>query len=500
MSTLDAPKSGPARRLTEYLDWRANPVLVRDLRLYMRGRTLLLGYAITLAILILTGVAYTVAMQWEYGGGRGLLSMPTYLLSVICGALVPNLVGERFRNELSGRAIELTLASGLQPARLVRGKLFGAWLLSVMAVSLAMPLYACAYLLGGVSPWTLAGLAGGTLFVGLLMPLPHLYLATSGKRSGVFRLIDAVATIGSVVAMMLYAPLLVEAFESSDDEFRVAYGVVVVAAVLLFGFLYTVTVSRLRGEAGDREVRPRRCLAVATVLGFIAAMATTHVCKTLGFMFKTMQWDEMAAIAALCAAFPFAWGIYVLSHGNASRPRLFPETGGRLRRWLGSAGPDSLASFFVVASLVLLAAGFLPASFVDHKGIEPFEFFPRVLAPLNAIALGLVVYQAAWRRLQRSVPGFGLLANVILIVNLVLALPGYFFVTIMARILPAPYDAVHYVLPVGLLMGRYEDRHMPETGIMVGMATFAVLILLLLPSVWRAWRDAARPQRGGDEA
>ncbi|MCD8141631.1 MAG: hypothetical protein LUE17_18005 [Planctomycetaceae bacterium] len=306
MSTLETVNCGLAHRLTRYLDWRANPVLVRDLRLYMRGRALLLGYALTLAILVLTGIASTVAMQWEYGGGRGLLTMPTYLLAVICGALVPNLVGERFRGELSGRAIELTLASGLEPARLVRGKLFGAWLLSLLAVSLAMPLYATAYLLGGVSPCTLAGLTGGILFAGLIMPIPHLYLATSGKRSGVFRLIDALASIGSVAAMLLYAPLLLEALESSDDEYRILYGVAVMAAILVFGFLHTVTVSRLRGEAGDREVRPRRSLAVAALVGFIAAMATVYVCRAQGLMFKTMLWDEMAAVAALCAAYPFA--------------------------------------------------------------------------------------------------------------------------------------------------------------------------------------------------
>ncbi|MCD8141632.1 MAG: hypothetical protein LUE17_18010 [Planctomycetaceae bacterium] len=123
---------------------------------------------------------------------------------------------------------------------------------------------------------------------------------------------------------------------------------------------------------------------------------------------------------------------------------------------------------------------------------------PRVLAPLTAIAYGLVVYQVIVRRMQRGVPGFGLLANVILIVNLVLALPGYFFLTIITRVLPVPYDAVYYILPVGLLWGRYQDRYELENPALVGLAVFAGLVLLLLPSLWRAWRDAGRAKRGGD--
>ncbi|MCD8349781.1 MAG: hypothetical protein LUC93_04130 [Planctomycetaceae bacterium] len=497
MSTVDTPNHGLLRRLTRSLDWRANPVLVRDLRLYMRGRTLLLGYALTLAILVLTGVAYTVAMQWEYGGGRGLLSMPTYLLAVICGALIPNLVGERFRGELSGRAIELTLASGLPPARLVRGKLFGAWLLSLMAVSLAMPIYTTAYLLGGVSPWTMAGLAGGILIAGIVMPIPQLYLATSGKRTGLFRLVDSIASIGALVAMLLYAPLLLEALESSDDEYRVFFGVSVAAAILVFGFLYSVTVSRLRAEAEDREVRPRRCLAVAAVLGFLAALATMHVCKIWDMSFKYIDLDEMMVIAALCVAYPFAWGIYVISHGNAAQPRLLPSSGSRMRRWLGATGSDSLTAFFIVISIVLITAGY-SGSFLMGWYNDGLEYAPQLLAPLIAIAYGLVVYQVAVRRFQRGIPAFGLLANVIIIVNLILAVPGYFFLVILTRMLPYHYDSIYYLLPIGLLMSQTKDRYDPDAAVWVGMAVFVVLILFLLPSVWRAWRKAGRPKRGSD--
>lgn len=486
--------TGWFRRALRRIDWKINPVLLRDLRLYARGRAPLASYFIMLTVLVMSGIAYAVAARWEGGDGRALLTVPAFLLAVVCGALIPNMVGERFRGELSSRATELALASALSPERLVRGKLLGAWTLCLLAVSLAMPVLATAYLLGGVGSWSVPGLAAGILYAGAVMPLAQLYLATAGRRTGVMRVVDAAVFIGNVVAMLLYAPLLLQLVDSSDPEYRVLLFCLIAASLLIGWFLYKVTVSRLRSETEEREAPPRRTLALASLIGWILAVAVAVVCRRWGVAFPRISTAETAALASLCVAFPFAWGVYILSHGNAERPRLASSSGWRLRRWLGKAGPDSLTAFFWFGTLLLLAAGFTLA-FTTFEGEKYLSLF---LAPINAVAFGLAAYQCVVKRVQKDVPGFNRLSSVIFVVNLVLAIPGYFLVNLLNLVTRDSYGGLSGLLPVGLLFEGGGFRSFERA--LTGLATLAVLLLLLTPSVWRAWRDAGRKERAHDES
>lgn len=480
------------QRALRRIDWKANPVLLRDLRLYMRGRVLLAAYFLVLAVLVLSGIVYAVGAHFNDGNGRALLTVPTFLLAVICGAFVPNLVGERFRVELSSRATELALASALPPERLVRGKLLGAWLLSLLCVSVAMPVLATAYMLGGISPYAIVVLGAGVLYAAAVMPTVQLYLATAGRRSGMMRIVDALAFVGNIVAMLLYAPLLLEIVDSGESEMYLVLASLVIASFLIAQFLYKVTISRLRGEAEARELAPRRALTVAAVLGWGSAFGIMALTRAWSMGVRFDYW-EMAALASMCAAYPFAWGIYILSHGNAEKPRLASVRGGLLGRWLGTAGPDSLIALYWLGSILLMGVGYA-GLFSPFSGSDILNFFCPTLAPLLAVGYGLIAYQFAVRPFQKDTPGFNRLSGVIFVVNLVLAIPGYFLVRLISLSRSDDFEWVNGLFPIGLFTSasRYDAYEMGGAGLIA----LAIVLLLLTPAVWRAWRAGWRKGNG----
>lgn len=493
MTTEAETREAPSwrRRALDYIDRAANPVLLRDLRLYMRGRMMIASYFLTLAILVLAAIAYAMAARWGGMDGSRLLFVPTYLLAVICGALVPNLVGERFRSELSSRATELALVSPLTPARLVRGKLIGAWCMSLLVVSASMPVLATAYLLGGVGPMDILGLAGGVLLAGAVMPLPQMYLATGARQKGSGRILFGLLFAGNIVLMLSYAALLQQAFSAQvygrRHLFYVLYALIV-AALLIAQFLYFVTVNRLRGEAENRDAAPRLSLAAAVVLG----VALAYGMRFLPDADIGEGPLEMLCIAAFPASLAFAWGMFVVSHGNGSQQRLLRESGrmGPFGRAFLQPGPASLTAFFLVAAAFLAGLGSCGLLDPDRLGSTAHRFADMTLSPLLFVAYGLAAYFYCVRPFLRAAPPPTLLPNVILITNIALAVVAVFAMVILGPFEDeiAIYPYLLGITPTGLFTAA-SSSSMAGEAVSTGLFTLSLLGLLLLPAALRRRPD-----------
>lgn len=505
MTTVE-PEPAPSfwKRVFEYLDRKANPVLLRDLRLYMRGKMMITAYFLTLAILVLAAIAYAMAARWGGMDGGRLLYIPTYLLAIICGALVPNLVGERFRSELSSRATELALVSPLTPARLVRGKLMGAWAMSLLVVSASMPVLATAYLLGGVNPYDILGTVAGILLAGAAMPLPQLYLATGVRQKGSGRILFGLLFAGNIVLMLGYASLLYYTFSSYSyysarrHSFYTLYAVAV-AGVLVAQFLYFVTVSRLRGEAENRDAAPRLSLAAAALLGAAGAVAMFLMPDVTTGLLGGVDWEEMLGVAAFPVSLAFCWGVFVLSNGNAAKPRTLRDEGrgGLLRRAFLMPGPGSLAAYFVLISafILLLGRGGFDGSLSSGYDRDRLRMFCLTMSPIMFIAYGLVVYRFLVRPFLRARPGPTMLPNVILITNIALAIAAVFVMVILG---PFEDDLTFYPYLLGLtptgLFTAASSRDMMEGAAAAGFIVLVVLFLLLILA-----GSGRRPERWSQE-
>ena len=484
------------------LDGSANPVLLRDLRLYGRGRGMIGAYFLTLAILVVAGVTYALAARWGGMDGGKLLYIPTILISLIVGALVPNLVGDRFRGELSSRASELALASPLTAGRMVRGKIYGAWILTGVIVSTAAPIFATAYLLGGVTLLDILGIAAGVVLAGLVMPMPQLYLATKAWRSGGGRILSGLVFVGNIAVMYGYASLLYYTFADDPSEF---YGSILslaalAAAGILYGqFLYFVTVSRLRPAAVDRELWPRLSLAFGAVAGGAAAYGVARALSKSSFFMRGADDADFIALAAMIVAFAFCFGMELLSHDNGAEPlRVVDEKRSLVARALFSTGLGSLSLYFIFCGVAVIACGIVPVAMHGDWYSDSMPFISALLSSFVAYGSGLAVYSWIIRPFFGKKGGPTALPTAVAVVNLVIALLAVF-----AMVLASELDDDAVAKPfvygsnfLGLLLSSFERPYRIQPVVMVGVAAVVLLFLVQIPVIIKSRRRGD----GNDEA
>ncbi|MCC8180705.1 MAG: hypothetical protein LIP23_07335, partial [Planctomycetes bacterium] len=275
-SQQDPEPNSVWRRLLDYVDWKINPVLLRDLRMYAKGKKLPIAYMVVLASLVLMAIGHAVGAHAERESGQPLLYTLVMVLCLACGAFIPNLVFERFRSELANRATELALMSPLTPARLVFGKLSASWCMVLLMLSVSAPMLATAYLLGGVNLLTIIGIVTGVFIVSAAMPTVQLFMATQRRGRGMSRIVASIVFIGQFIAMISFSATLYAVFVDSKTGLRWRIGTVasvLIFAVLVGQYLYCLTVSRLRSVSEDRDAVPRLSLAAAALLGAGCAVA-----------------------------------------------------------------------------------------------------------------------------------------------------------------------------------------------------------------------------------
>ncbi len=509
--TTDTMEPAPARdtrwrRLLEHLDWKINPVLLRDLRLYTRGKLLLSGYFLTVAALVMMTILYALVAGTKGGDGRSLLGVLITLLAVVVGALVPNLVFERFRAEFANRATELALMSPLTPARLVRGKLMGAWSVSLIVISAASPMLATAYLLGGVNLLDLLCMAGAILLAALVMPTPQLLMATQRQARSMSRIVASMVFVVQLIAMFYFAWVVVEFFGEGRDYRRgfefMTLAAIVVGGTLAAQFLYFATVSRLRSVAEYRDAAPRLSLSFAALIGGVAAVllfdyADSRMRLGLGLF-------EAIAISACFVAYTFSLGFLIVSHTVPVPP---PERADRRRglvsRLFLQPGIQSLAAFFAVNAVVILLA--LQAMVIaDYLEIWTLDEEWRIvfagMAPLMAMAMGLNLHYYIVLPFTKDKRSPNLIPLTILLGNIVFILLGVFAIILTG--FQDDQSLLHYIAaasnPAGLLYATTLSRsQLPVVGMWADVFML-VQFVLLIPVMFGAGLRRRLSGKGGD--
>ena len=492
---LETPGPTPSlfRGALDYLDRKINPVLLRDLRLYMRGRLMLGAYFLTLIALVLVAVLYAIIARFDTTDGTALLKLLTTILAVICGAMIPNLIFERFRAELSNRATELALTSPLTAAQLVRGKLLGAWCMVLMVVSASAPMLATAYLLGGINLLSILGAVGGVTLAGFILPILQLYLAADYKGGkGASRAIAALLFVAQLIMMFGYASLLNDVFAGSYS-YRGQYLVpmlvsLVIAGVLVGQFLYCCTVSVIRGEAENRDVAPRVSLFVASLLGGAGVCGVYRYME--GWGSRAPVWETLM-LAVSIIAYAFCISFTAVTHSSPSIPRNLHDKwrGKRLRSLFLLPGTGSLTAYFLACAALFFVAPMLVGLYDIHPARrEDWWYFLCVgMAPYMGIGYGIVAYKFAVLPLVNDKKNPKLLSHTITIINIVLAFGAIFCMILVSYVWEKSefYQVVLGVTPVGLVTAARDASELGEGAGTVGIFVCCVLTALLLSIVWK---------------
>lgn len=500
----DAPLPYSPRGLLQYLDWKVNPVLLRDLRLYMRGKVMLAAYFLTLAALVLLSVLYSVIARIDGTDGTGLLSLLTGLLAIICGAMIPNLLFERFRAELSNRATELALTSPLTPARLVRGKLLGAWCMTLMVVSASAPMLATSYLLGGINLLGMLGVVAGVVLAGMTVPVVQLSMAADAKGGkGLSRALAALLFVIELVAMIYYSRLLRLVFIQSsyrDGHAALVLAVVCIAAVLIAQFLYFNTVGILRGEAEDRAVVPRLSLSGAAVVGGALAYVLYLIFNaSLG---GGMTVPELLCIILCVVSFAYCIGFTAVCQSSPATPRNLMDNWRKkpLRSLFLLPGIRSLTAYFLLNAAVVLG-GMLALRPMIESDWDWWRYCALATGPFMGIAYGVVVYYYIVLPIVKDKLNPKLLSHTIGIVNMVMALVSVFGMVMVSYVWEKAgfYTFILGTTPIGVVTAVGQDRDIATGAGVIGLATTGVLFIFLALIVLRRENESAARRKLGHE-
>lgn len=491
--TTDAAESTESasfwRKLFDYADWKINPVLLRDLRLYTRGKMPLIGYFLTLTALVLVSILYAIIARYDGDDGKGLLHALCIVLAIVCGAMVPNLVFERFRSELNNRATELALMSPLTAARMVRGKLLGAWSIVFTVTSMALPMLATSYLLGGVNLYAILGPVLGILLAGMTMPTLQLFMATQQRGRALSRSIASLVFVFQFFLMTAYAPFLVDTFAGNPREPYFNYGLlgsVAIAAVLIAQFLYFVMVGRLRGEAENRDAAPRLSLVLAALVGGVSAILLIKYVDSRVAYGSGVDFAELLSIVSAIVAVAFCAGFLLVCHTNPTPPRnlLAASRGHVFRRTFLIPGIKPLVAFFLACAVVILGFSLLVGSDLWHYNNDLRRMGCLAMSPFMAISYGMIVFYYLVRPFVKNKKNPKLLPTTIVITNVILIVASVFFMIVSQYDSSRGSDFYHFLLgssPAGLFVASFERARTANAAMSYGMVILAMSFLGLLP-------------------
>ena len=141
------------------LQFRINPVTLKELRQLVRSRLILWGMAVLpIVLLVTTAIVLSSEMHdmspMEVTYGKGLGGGPLIAVAVITGivtcGLIPLFTSIKTAIETSRTSLGLEFTTALTPAQIASGKITAAAIISAIAVALAMPFFVLSYLMRGV--------------------------------------------------------------------------------------------------------------------------------------------------------------------------------------------------------------------------------------------------------------------------------------------------------------------------------------------------------------
>lgn len=411
---LDEPAAPTAfQRWRDRLDMRANPMLLKDLRLWMRQKRFLAMYFLVLAGSVAGGAFYTVLARADHGDGRGIWAILCGTLAVVCGAVVPYFVFERFQLELNNRATELVLLSALRPSQLVFGKLMSAWSTSFLSAAAVTPMLVTAYLLGGVDFNITLFCLAVLVLAAATVPMLHLYIATLSRRAQALRGLALMATSGLAVWGVIGAVALSEGLKGENRIEPVAWWTLLafgIATPLFAHFLFRLTVARLQSAFSNRDAWPRLSFVMFLAGGAVAVLAGWYgaMRQYIPAAPEFKEWMRAVGVVAMLAMCALAVGVTMLtittetlSHRLRTRWRRHP-----LRRLLLLPGTGRLTAYFLANGAAIFALAYAAHVLEQRAGgdgtgvLGPFMW--GCVAAYAIVASGLATHLYVlvpwWRR------------------------------------------------------------------------------------------------------
>ncbi|MCP4155709.1 MAG: hypothetical protein GY757_48740 [bacterium] len=388
------------KNLMERFDSMLNPVLVKDIRSWLRSKKFMAVFFLALGITQLVTFQYIIMATTATDTGRPLYTMLLSGLALILAGILPYLMQERFSEELSSRSIELSLITAITPGQLVRGKILSGLAASLLFFSAVAPSLTIAYMLGGIAPGlVLYSMALLLFFTVAAMVLSILLVSMVGKKKRT-RILSMIFLPSGFGSMSLLIALLTSGnsrYLFRDNEFwlfNILAGLITVSLLFFFYFLAT---ARLSFQADNRDTKPRLALSVTVFTVFFLFVATPFIISWL----KSSGSFSNTVLPAICvSSVIFLFGIMFLLNTPARVSQRILSKWPRSIIWstIYYPGPGRLYAFILFHILFFCIA----ACFAEI-GNRNESFFFTISKPDTAIYESLLIASALFALLGGSI-------------------------------------------------------------------------------------------------
>lgn len=144
-----APKASFWERASD----RINPILVREVQQFLKGRVFLVTVLLALVAIVLSGL-YSISLYYDDAKhpvlGLEMFSLYARVLAFCALLAIPIHIFTSMRREVSSQTIELLLLSRMTPYQIVLGKLAASFVFFLLYLALFAPAMALTFLLHGV--------------------------------------------------------------------------------------------------------------------------------------------------------------------------------------------------------------------------------------------------------------------------------------------------------------------------------------------------------------
>jgi hypothetical protein len=260
---------------------RVNPVLVKEIRQAVRGKSFRGSFILALMIAAIVSAATLANLNPEVpqdlaaSGTRMFFALHlVFVFSVIIA--VPVQAHRSMASERDERTFDALVISGLKPAQIVLGKWLAAGTTLGLFLAAMLPFFAAAATLYGLDLLMAFMFTCLAMAVGLVLSMLGLLAASIGKSKALSSMLYMVflgACFLSMMFLIQMTSMTVFGFGGgfgSTDEFLIAMAILLASAFFLLTWLHGVTVASISHPEENGMLRVRwAALACAVFLGSV---------------------------------------------------------------------------------------------------------------------------------------------------------------------------------------------------------------------------------------
>jgi hypothetical protein len=341
------------------LDGLLNPMLVRDVRCWLRSKFFLVVFFLAMAASQISVCVAAYASKYDEDSAQVLFTVLLAGMSFVLVGVLPYMIKDRFDEELASRMTDLTLISRMSAGQIVRGKILSGLAASLLFFAALGPSLMLAYMLGGIDPLLLAYSLLLLLACAVTaMMLAVLIAALLGRRRArILGLIFPAAGIGTLILQVAVIHEGQRGHMFHEEGFWLSHAMGLIVLVPLLYFLYAVAAARLSFPAENRASRPRLALAALVLLTLLSVAGLPPLFTYLGWLSRSINLTMPAVISALVGVLVGA--LMVLdTPAKISRRVLarWPRSG--IWRTLFCPGPGRVRAFLLFCFAMLIGASF----------------------------------------------------------------------------------------------------------------------------------------------